>query len=286
MSAVRRRTPLHGLTRAGLREPPRDRDGRADSPLRRHADQRAVDARGAAGDQPGGRGIPAPPRSGRDRHRRSCSPASARARWPPRWRRAARASASPSCCARTTIVARGPKPVAALRELGLAPTLSVPEPNTWRELLGDPRRARAGRRPARRGAGIRPQQPRAARRPAQRGAEVLRVPVYRWDYPRRSGPAARRRSRSSPTVGVDIALFTSARQVDHVVETATRLGRLRRPAARRRAGRVRLDRPGLQRGHAGARSARRPRARASEDGPSGQRRGAARPRAAARPKRG
>ena len=36
---------------------------------------------------------------------------------------------------RTTLVARGPKPVAALRELGLAPALIVPEPNTWRELL-------------------------------------------------------------------------------------------------------------------------------------------------------
>ena len=28
-------------------------------------------------------------------------------------------------------VARGPKPVAVLRELGLAPTYRVPEPNTW-----------------------------------------------------------------------------------------------------------------------------------------------------------
>jgi uroporphyrinogen-III synthase len=34
-----------------------------------------------------------------------------------------------------TLVARGPKPVAALRELGLAPAVTVPEPNTWRELL-------------------------------------------------------------------------------------------------------------------------------------------------------
>src|SRR3954453_23226524 len=32
-------------------------------------------------------------------------------------------------------VVRGPKPLAALRELGVTPTLAVPEPNTWRELL-------------------------------------------------------------------------------------------------------------------------------------------------------
>jgi uroporphyrinogen decarboxylase len=32
-------------------------------------------------------------------------------------------------------VVRGPKPAAALRELGITPTITVPEPNTWRELL-------------------------------------------------------------------------------------------------------------------------------------------------------
>ena len=32
-------------------------------------------------------------------------------------------------------VVRGPKPLAVMRELGLAPTLQVPEPNTWREVL-------------------------------------------------------------------------------------------------------------------------------------------------------
>src|SRR5215472_10440337 len=34
-----------------------------------------------------------------------------------------------------TIAARGPKPVAALREMGLTPDVTAPEPNTWRELL-------------------------------------------------------------------------------------------------------------------------------------------------------
>src|SRR6267143_3923598 len=37
--------------------------------------------------------------------------------------------------ARTTVLARGPKPVAALKELGLIPSVTVPEPNTWREVL-------------------------------------------------------------------------------------------------------------------------------------------------------
>src|SRR5262245_62906707 len=36
---------------------------------------------------------------------------------------------------RTRIAARGPKPVAALREVDLTPWVVAPEPNTWRELL-------------------------------------------------------------------------------------------------------------------------------------------------------
>ena len=34
-----------------------------------------------------------------------------------------------------TLAARGPKPAAALREMGLMPAVIAPEPNTWRELL-------------------------------------------------------------------------------------------------------------------------------------------------------
>ena len=37
---------------------------------------------------------------------------------------------------RVKVVARGPKPVAALAELGVPVTVAVPEPNTWREVLG------------------------------------------------------------------------------------------------------------------------------------------------------
>src|SRR5580704_19225114 len=37
--------------------------------------------------------------------------------------------------ARVVIVVRGPKPSAAIREIGFTPQVQVPEPNTWRELL-------------------------------------------------------------------------------------------------------------------------------------------------------
>ena len=51
---------------------------------------------------------------------------------------------------RLTLVCRGPKPIAALKEVGLAPALAVPEPNTWRDLLSevDLKLAVAGKRVA------------------------------------------------------------------------------------------------------------------------------------------
>src|SRR5262245_44218221 len=36
---------------------------------------------------------------------------------------------------RVKLACRGPKPVAVLKELGLKPALTAPEPNTWRELI-------------------------------------------------------------------------------------------------------------------------------------------------------
>ena len=45
------------------------------------------------------------------------------------------AAAVPALFARTTVVARGPKPLAALRELGAPEAIAVPSPNTWREVL-------------------------------------------------------------------------------------------------------------------------------------------------------
>src|SRR5215470_751433 len=36
---------------------------------------------------------------------------------------------------RTVVVARGVKPVSALREIGVQPSYVAPEPNTWREVL-------------------------------------------------------------------------------------------------------------------------------------------------------
>jgi uroporphyrinogen-III synthase len=126
---------------------------------------------------------------------------------------------------RAHLVARGPKPVAALRELGLTPDVTVPEPNTWREILAtlDAQLPVAGRRVAVQEYG---------RSNAElidglraRGAAVSPVAVYRWDYPE-DAAALRDGVARLAAGGVDVALFTSARQVEHVVETARRLDRL------------------------------------------------------------
>ncbi|MBI3768162.1 MAG: uroporphyrinogen-III synthase [Deltaproteobacteria bacterium] len=124
---------------------------------------------------------------------------------------------------RVVLVARGPKPVAALRELGLAPALAVPEPNTWRELLCalDAHVPVAGRRVAVQEYGI--ANPELLDGLAARGASVLRVPVYRWALPEDLGPLRAAIARLTAT-DADVALFTSATQVEHLVRVAAEEG--------------------------------------------------------------
>lgn len=139
-----------------------------------------------------------------------------------------------SALARTTIVARGPKPVAALRELGLTPAVVVPEPNTWRELLAalDATVPIAGKRVAVQEYGVTNDDLLDGLR--ARGAIVVRVPVYRWALPADVGPlrdAAERIAAAS----VDVALFTSGIQAEHlmrVVADAARTDAVRAGAAR------------------------------------------------------
>jgi uroporphyrinogen-III synthase len=124
---------------------------------------------------------------------------------------------------RCTVVVRGPKPVAVLREWGTRIDHRAPEPNTWRELVGlldaeaVPLR---GRTVAVQEYG-RPN-PELYAALADRGAVVLPVPVYRWALPDDTGPLEQAVRR---TLGgeFDVLMFTSAHQIDHVLETARRL---------------------------------------------------------------
>jgi uroporphyrinogen-III synthase len=124
---------------------------------------------------------------------------------------------------RTKVVARGPKPSAALRELGVSIDLQVPEPNTWRETLAmlDARLPVAGLRVAVQEYGQ--PVPELTNGLESRGAVVTRVPVYRWGLPEDTGPL-----RTALTEIADrrigAALFTAAQQVEHVLQVAAAAG--------------------------------------------------------------
>ncbi len=87
-----------------------------------------------------------------------------------------------------TTVARGPKPVAALREFDIQPTIKVPEPNTWREVLKtlDAQLQLANQTIALQEYG-KPNTSLVAGLEA-RGATVRTIKVYNWDFPEDIGP--------------------------------------------------------------------------------------------------
>jgi uroporphyrinogen decarboxylase len=127
---------------------------------------------------------------------------------------------------RTTVVARGPKPVRALRELGVPIAITVPEPNTWREILTAMDEANEGVAIA--GARIAVQEygepnDRFVAALRERGAIVETVPVYRWALPENVAPLVGA-LRQVIARTVDIALFTSATQVRHVLAVAEKEG--------------------------------------------------------------
>jgi uroporphyrinogen-III synthase len=114
------------------------------------------------------------------------------------------------------IVARGPKPLAALREMQVPVTVAVPEPNTWRELL-----TAIANRPERR---IAVQEygksnPDLLDGLKARGADVTPVRVYQWDLPEDTGPL-REAIRRIVEGLADVAVFTTSIQLTHLFRIA------------------------------------------------------------------
>ncbi|MGA8765629.1 MAG: uroporphyrinogen-III synthase [Candidatus Acidiferrales bacterium] len=123
---------------------------------------------------------------------------------------------------RAIVVARGPKPVAALKELGVPVTIAVPEPNTWRDLLRtlDEKSdvaALKGRRVAVQEYGASNSELLAGL--AERGAQVTRVPVYQWALPEDTEPL-RAAVEAIARGKIDVALFTTSIQVTHLLRIA------------------------------------------------------------------
>ncbi len=141
---------------------------------------------------------------------------------------------------RVAVVARGPKPAAVLREMEVPISLLVPEPNTWRELLRVLDEAKAAPTAANRPSGEKPrglglrnrrvavQEYGVSNRELlagleQRGASVMSVPVYEWTLPEDTGPL--RAAVTALAQGeIDVAMFTSSAQVQHLLQVAADMG--------------------------------------------------------------
>lgn len=125
---------------------------------------------------------------------------------------------------RVTRVARGPKPVAALRELGLTADITVPEPNTWRDLLQalDDKKPVAGLKVAVQEYGVSNAELLGGL--GERGATVTRVPVYRWALPEDVEPL-RQVIDAIVQSKVAVVLVTNAAQIDHVMQVAVQDGK-------------------------------------------------------------
>jgi uroporphyrinogen-III synthase len=124
-----------------------------------------------------------------------------------------------------TIVARGPKQMAVLRELGVPVTVAVPEPNTWRDLLRAlDEKAHSvplqGRRVAVQEYGT--SNPELLAGLSDRGAQVTRVPVYEWGLPEDVGPL-RAAVAAISREEFDVVLFTTAIQVNHLFQVAAEM---------------------------------------------------------------
>ena len=119
-------------------------------------------------------------------------------------------------------IARGPKPVAAMKSVGLTPTYRVGEPNTWREILAtidqhDLVRKNQhvavqeyGKTNTSLTAGL-----------EARGAVVHQVPIYRWTLPDDLGPM-KQLAAEIVEGKIDVFVVTSAQQIRHFLDVAKR----------------------------------------------------------------
>jgi uroporphyrinogen-III synthase len=126
---------------------------------------------------------------------------------------------------RVSVIARGPKPVAVLREWKVPVALTVPEPNTWREVLeaiDDNKLDLRGKQVAVQEYGVSNLQLLEGLR--KRGAYVTAVPVYQWELPEDTAPL---RAAVEEVIArrIDVALFTTSVQIHHLFQIADQDGK-------------------------------------------------------------
>ncbi|HEY5626579.1 MAG TPA: four helix bundle protein [Nitrospira sp.] len=125
---------------------------------------------------------------------------------------------------KTIIVTRGPKPLAALRTLGVEANITVPEPNTWQDVIAtlDYYRPVQGLKIVIQEYGI--SNPDMIQDLTKRGAEVFSVPIYRWALPEDTGPL--KHAIADILDGkIDVLLITNAAQIEHVMQLVEQEGK-------------------------------------------------------------
>lgn len=132
------------------------------------------------------------------------------------------------------LACRGPKPAAVLKELGLRPAVTAPEPNTWRELLVALDAIDLSQRNVWVQEYGRPH-PELVSSLTARGARVRSAAVYAWQLPEDLGPL-QRAIAALCVRSVDAIVFTSGQQIEHLLEVAQQLGQRERVLSALRDG--------------------------------------------------
>jgi uroporphyrinogen-III synthase len=135
---------------------------------------------------------------------------------------------------KVTVIARGPKPVAVLREWQVPVAITAPEPNTWRDLLqaiDTQKLDLRGKQVAVQEYGV--SNPELLQGLTHRGARVTRVPVYQWALPEDTAPL-HAAVDALLARQIDVALYTTGVQVQHLFQIAERAGKKDELAAQMR----------------------------------------------------
>jgi uroporphyrinogen-III synthase len=123
------------------------------------------------------------------------------------------------------IVARGVKPVAALRELQIPVAVTTAEPSTWREVLAQMDK-KYGDKLARYDIAVQEYgatNPELIAELVHRCASVTKVPVYQWGLPLDIAPL-QGAIREIIDGSIDVVLFMTAVQVIHLFHVASDMG--------------------------------------------------------------
>ncbi|MGO4210672.1 uroporphyrinogen-III synthase, partial [Terriglobus sp. YAF25] len=123
------------------------------------------------------------------------------------------------------IVARGVKPVAALRELQVPVAVTTAEPSTWREVLAQMDK-KYGDKLARYNIAVQEYgatNPELIAELVHRCASVTKVPVYQWGLPLDIAPL-QGAIREIIDGSIDVVLFMTAVQVIHLFHVASDMG--------------------------------------------------------------